>query len=215
MDVLFDLDGTLTDPALGITRSLSHALQTLGHEPPDARSLLRFIGPPLTESFAVLMPDADADRRAEALQIYRRRFVEVGMFENVVYPDVPGGLANLIADGHRLWVATSKPRVYARQILEHFSLADHFAGIHGAELSGEYSDKTSLIRMLMAEAGLAAAATCMVGDRSHDIIGARRNGIVAIGVLWGFGSVQELEEAGADLVAGSMAEVREEVGGMR
>lgn len=211
MDVLFDLDGTLTDPALGITRCLSHALTTLGHESPDARSLRQFIGPPLTESFAVLMRDADPVRLAEALQLYRRRFVEIGMFENMVYPDVPDGLADLVADGHRLWVATSKPRVYARQILEHFSLAGHFAGIYGAELSGEYSDKASLIRLLMTEARLAAVATCMVGDRSHDVVGAKRNGIAAIGVLWGFGSASELSEAGADLVAGSMAEVREAV----
>jgi phosphoglycolate phosphatase len=206
-DVLFDLDGTLTDPGLGITRCLQHALGRLGHAVPPSDDLRRCVGPPLRDSLARLMGTADEAALAEAIRLYRERFLSEGMLENEVYADVPAGLTALRRAGHRLWVATSKPHVYARQILEHFQLAPCFAGVYGAELSGENSDKGALIRVLLARERLSPPSTCMVGDRAWDIRGARENGIRAVGVRWGYGTEEELRAAGPDRTVGSMAEL--------
>ncbi len=212
MNVFLDLDGTLTDPAPGITRCISHALTTIGLDCPDDSALERYIGPPLQDTFRELMPAAETALLDEALRLHRERFVAAGMFENSVYPDVPEGLARLKAQGHRLWVVTSKPHVYARRILQHFSLSDWFEGTYGAELSGQHSDKTSLVRSVLTNHRMACSDSCMVGDRAQDVVGAKANGIRAIGVLWGYGSAAELEGAGADLLASSMAEVKEGIG---
>src|SRR5262249_52699366 len=126
VNVIFDLDGTLTDPGVGITGCIQHALVAMGHRAPDAHELRHFIGPPLREAFATLLQTADEARLQAAIGHYRRRFEAVGMFENVVYPGIPEALRALQERGHQLWVATSKPERYARQIVEHFGLTKHF-----------------------------------------------------------------------------------------
>jgi len=211
LDILFDLDGTLTDPVLGITRCIQHALVNLGRTAPDLNGLRRCVGPPLQESFAELLETEDEALLAEAIRLYRERFKPIGMFENSVYPDVPEGLETLRAQGHRLWVATSKPHVFAREIVQHFGLARFFEQVHGSELSGVNSDKGDLIRHVLAEEAIPPEQAWMVGDRMHDVLGARRNGVEAIGVLWGYGSEEELRAAGPRRIVASMAELCEAI----
>lgn len=207
MNIFFDLDGTLTDPGLGITRCIQHALEGLGARVPEAESLRRCVGPPLENSFAELLGTRDDALVAEAIRLYRERFVTAGMFENSVYADVPAGLETLRHDGHRLWVVTSKPHVFARQIVEHFGLSAFFERVYGSELSGDNSDKGQLIRIALGQEELSPGQVCMVGDRRQDIEGARSNGVGAIGVLWGYGSEGELIAAAPDRVVASMAEL--------
>lgn len=197
MDVLLDLDGTLTDPAEGITRCIRHALLTHGHAAPAEAELTRFIGPPLLDAFAELVPEAGADHHRALLERYRERFRDRGMFENRPYYGVHAALEALREAGARLHLATSKPLVYARQIVEHFDLSPHFTSLNGSELDGTRTDKAELIRHVLRSEGISAAAAVMVGDRHHDVVGARANGVRALGVLWGYGSRDELLAAGA------------------
>lgn len=193
--ICLDLDGTLTDPRIGITRSIRYAMEKLGRPVPDGDDLTWCIGPPLLESFEQLLGDAGDARTA--LAAYRERFSDVGIFENAGYGGVREALEALEAAGTRLFVATSKPTVYAKRIIEYFDLAPYFDTVCGSELDGTRSDKTDLLSWLLREKQLDASSTIMVGDRRHDIIGARNNGIAAVGVLYGFGTKAELIEAGA------------------
>lgn len=204
--LLFDLDGTLTDSGPGITRSIQHALVGLGRPAPSPSELSWCLGPPLQTSFPDLLGSSDPDLIAQAIALYRERYVAIGMFENAVYPGVRDALEQLSEEGHRLVVATSKPRVNARRILEHFDLLHLFGAVYGSELSGAHADKTSLIRHVLEVEGRDGDA-CMVGDRRHDVEGARANELTAVGVLWGYGSRAELEEAGADPIVGSVPEL--------
>ena len=212
MNVLFDLDGTLTDPGPGITRCIQHALVSLGRPAPDAESLLRFVGPPLQQSFAEILETQDEAAVAEAVRLYRERFVAAGMFENSVYPDVLLGLAALKRAGHRLWVVTSKPHVYARRIVEHFGLAGLFEEVYGSELSGENADKTDLLREVLAREAIRPEDACRIGDRALDVVAARAHGVEAVAVLWGYGSAEELVAAAPDRVVASMLELCEHIG---
>ena len=207
MNLLFDLDGTLTDPFLGITRCIAHALDNLGRKAPPPESLRWCIGPPLEDSFAKLLKTDDGSLVQEAVDLYRQRFGTVGMFENRVYPAIPETLAKLKDRGHHLMVATSKPTVYALQIVDHFGLHCFFDDIFGSELDGTRSDKTSLIAHILGKASLMPAETWMIGDRKHDILGAKANGIKSLGVSWGYGSQKELETAGARACIGSPEEL--------
>lgn len=210
MNIFFDLDGTLTDPGPGITRCVEHALASLGRPVPEAESLRRFVGPPLQQSFAEILETQE--EVAEAIRLYRERFVQVGMFENSVYPDVPPGLAALKRAGHRLWVVTSKPHVFARRIVEHFGLAGLFEEVYGSELSGENADKTDLLREVLAREAVRPEDACMIGDRALDVLAARAHGVEAIAVLWGYGSKEELVAAAPDRVVSSMLELCEHIG---
>jgi phosphoglycolate phosphatase len=207
MQLLFDLDGTLTDPATGITLSLQHALTKLGSRVPPADDLKRFIGPPLQETFAELLSTKDEAVLGLAIQHYRGRYAQVGIYENELYPDVPSGLAALSKLGHRLWVATSKPHVYAQRIVDHLGIASWFEKVYGSELSGRNSDKSELIAGLLKAEGLRPADAWMIGDRVHDVVGARRNGVRTIAVLWGYGSEEELRAARPDAMVSSMSEL--------
>ena len=203
--VFIDLDGTLTDPMEGITRCIQHALAELGSEPPRAEDLTWCIGPPLIESFRVLL---DGEHQAQsALQIYRQRFVERGMFENRVYPGIPELLVRLTESGCALYVATSKPRVYAEAILSHFDLRSYFDRVFGSELDGARVDKAELLAYALKETGVTPAGGIVVGDRKHDLLGARANHLKAIAVLYGYGSRAELIEAGAVSLAATPAAV--------
>jgi len=199
--IFFDLDGTLTDPKLGITRSIQYALEKLGREVPHQDALIWCIGPPLHASFVKLLGDVDlADR---ALLLYRERFGDVGMFENAVYAGIEATLASLADGSRRLFVATSKAHVYATRIVAHFKLDSYFEQVFGAELDGTRTDKTDLLKHAIETAGIDPAEALMIGDRSYDMVGARNNGLRAIGVLYGYGSRDELIEAGAHSLCAS------------
>jgi phosphoglycolate phosphatase len=205
MELFFDLDGTLTNPESGITRCIAHALNSMDQPAPPTDLLRRYIGPPLRGTFVELLGTEDVPTIDAALRYFRERFVAVGMYENDVYPEVPRGLAMLRERGHRLWVATSKPAVYARPILEHFNLSVLFQEIYGSELSGERADKGTLIAHILERERLDPSDVCMIGDRAHDIVGGRANNTRTMAVLWGYGSEEELLSAKPDCVAESMA----------
>jgi phosphoglycolate phosphatase len=206
--VLFDLDGTLTDPFVGITRSLAYALEKLGRTAPAADDLRWCIGPPIQSAFAVLLETEDAAVIGEAVRLYRERYSAIGKFENTLIEGIPDVLAELAADGFFLAVATSKLKAYAGEIIDHFGLRRYFRVVHGSELDGQNSVKAELISHILAVEALDARRTVMIGDRSHDVAGANANGVLAIGVLWGYGDQQELETAGAARIIASPAELR-------
>jgi len=205
--VLFDLDGTLTDPRTGITRCIQHALAALGRAVPPEEDLLWCIGPPLQRSFPRLLGTEDPAVIGTAIARYRERFSAEGLYENVLYPGVPEMLAGLRGKGCRTFVATSKPHVFARRILEHFRIAGLFEGIHGSELDGTRADKGELIRHLLVVEGLAAGTAIMVGDREHDMAGGAACGLRCVGVTYGYGSEEELLAHGAARLAGTPSQV--------
>ncbi len=205
--LLFDLDGTLTDSRPGILKSMRHALTVLGIEPPSDEALVRFIGPPTQDAFRDLLGSSDPTLNARAIAVYRERFSTLGMFENSVYPGVVDGLEALRASDFTLLVATSKPEVYANQIIDHFELRRFFRHVYGSELTGERGSKGDLIEHVIASEGLTSGTTWMIGDRLHDIHGAKLNKLRAAGVTWGYGSREELMAAGADALFGSMPEL--------
>lgn len=199
--LFFDLDGTLTDPCEGITNSILHALDRMGRDKPERSSLRRFIGPPLTGSFRSFlgMTEEEADT---ALRYYREVYSVTGLFENEVYPGVPEALRSLREAGFVLCVATSKPEPFARRILEHFSLDGFFTEICGATLDGSRETKADVIRELLRRlSGDGEDRYLMIGDRRHDAEGAGETGIPTLGVLWGYGSREELTEAGCAALA--------------
>jgi phosphoglycolate phosphatase len=197
--IFFDLDGTLTDPKPGITRSIQYALQKLDHAAiPTEDELTWCIGPPLRASFVKILGGEDqADR---AVSLYRERFSDIGLFENRVYDGIAEVLTTLSQSGQRLFVATSKPHVFATRIVEHFGLRHHFEHVFGSELDGRRVDKSDLLAYALKTVSVNPAKTLMIGDRSHDMVGAKNNGMQAIGVLYGYGSRCELLDAGASQV---------------
>ncbi|MDX1709187.1 MAG: HAD family hydrolase [Desulfobacterales bacterium] len=197
MNLLFDLDGTLTDPFIGITECISYALDMLGRKLPPRESLRWCIGPPLRDSFAKLLASDDDALTEKAVAFYRERFSTVGLYENEVYNGIPEVLQALQNNGHTLYVATSKPTVYAERIIDHFGLQRYFKCIFGSELDGTRSDKTSLITHILQTELIASSETSMIGDRKHDMIGAKTNEMYGFGVLWGYGTKDELENSGA------------------
>jgi phosphoglycolate phosphatase len=205
--VLFDLDGTLTDPKPGITGCIQYALSELGYKPPDVNELLWCIGPPLKSSFSQLLQTSDDTLLEEAILLYRSRFSTIGLFENSLYPQIPETLKTIRAAGYQTFVATSKPQIYAERIIKYFDLAPLFDGVYGSELDGNRSMKGDLISYIMEKESLLASTVVMVGDRLHDIIGAKKNNIASIGVTYGYGSREELETHKADLIADCPKEI--------
>lgn len=204
--LIFDLDGTLTDPSEGITRCILHALKTLNCPLPERVELERLIGPPLHESFAKLLGSSeDADR---AVGIFRERYGVSGLFENRVYPGVSRALEELKRTGAIMFVATSKPREYALRIMDSFGLSVFFKGIHGSEMSGHLSDKTMLLDHVLRTEQLPRHRSVMIGDRWHDVAAAKANGTLSLGITWGFGSVEELRNSGADVLCHSPGDLR-------
>ncbi len=206
--IFFDLDGTLTDPGLGITNSVMYALERFGITVPDRRELYKFIGPPLMDSFQEFYGFSYADA-AEATRLYRVYFCEKGMFENTVYPGIPALLRSLRADGRRLAVATSKPEEFAATIADHFDLSQYFDLIAGAAMDETRTQKWEVIDYAVERIGSPDRGDIlMIGDRKHDVLGARRCALGgAVGVLYGYGSRAELTEAGADAVAETVADL--------
>lgn len=200
--VFLDLDGTLTDPKAGITRSIRHALTALGREAPGEESLTWCIGPPLRESFREML-GGDGALAELALARYRERFAEIGIFENAVIPGIPEALDELAGQGCRLFLATAKPRVYAERIVTHFGFDRWLAGVFGAELDGRLGEKPALLAHALSATG--ARGGVMVGDRRHDVEGAAANGLRSVGVLWGYGDCDEF--GGADRIVAAPAEL--------
>lgn len=215
MHLLFDLDGTLTDPKQGILGCIRHALRELDIDIDPRTSLESCIGPPLRDSFRHLCGEASGVERIEAaVSLYRERFASLGLFENRVYDGIPECLQELRASVDTLHLATSKPAVYAQRIVEHFELDRHLDGVYGSELDGRLGDKTELIGHIVEREKLPLEKTVMIGDRSFDMIGARNNRVLAIGVLWGYGSEAELEQAGADYLCASPRGLAELLSGL-
>ena len=206
--LLFDLDGTLTDPMVGITKSVQYALRHYGIEEPDLKKLCPFIGPPLKDSFMKYY-GFPSEQATEAISIYREYFSKTGLYENMEYPGIRDLLATLKAAGKHLYVATSKPELFSKQILEHFRLAEYFDFIGGANMDETRVKKGDVIRYVLEENQIAELdKVVMIGDREHDIIGAKENSIDSIGVLYGYGSREELSAAGADFLAADLDELK-------
>ena len=203
--LLFDLDGTLTDPAQGITNSVRYALQQHGYPIPDADILLSFIGPPLLDSFSALWGTDPRQTRA-LVDSFRVYFKDRGILENRLYDGIPALLSALRAAGYKLYLATSKPLVFARRVLSDFNIDTYFDGLYGSELDGTRDKKSDVIRYLLQnEKELAAQPLLMIGDRKYDVLGAAELGIPAVGVSYGYGSEGELSDAGAIAVLPTVA----------
>ena len=209
--LLLDLDGTLTDAAPGILNCIRYALDSMGVEQPDDAAMRTFLGPPLVPTFRdhFGMSAADVDT---AIALYRERYHDVGLFENEVYDGIPDLLAILDQRGLTLAVATSKPTYSATRILEYFDLAQYLAFIGGSDLEGIRHDKAAVIAHTLEELALLGrlpdgASIIMVGDREHDVYGARAHDIDTIGVLWGYGDADELQDAGAVALAATPDEL--------
>ena len=212
--LFFDLDGTLIDPKIGITTCLQYALKKLSVPVPDADELLWCIGPPLYRSLAELLQTTDDRLIDTGVQFYRERFGAVGKYEATLYQGISATLQRLKSKGFHLYIATSKPRVFAEEILRHFEVAEYFTTVHGSELDGRLNEKADLLAHALNIEQLAADDCWMIGDRKHDVIGANANKMDCIGVLYGYGSREELVNGGARHLAATPDELCEIVSRM-
>ncbi len=201
--IYLDLDGTLTDPYAGITKCILYALDELGFPHPDDDYLYSCIGPPLWETFPEMVGE---ELTKQAVDLYRERFVEVGWRENELYEGIPEALELIASAGHTLFVATAKPHMHAARIINHFGLGDLIHNVYGSELDGTRATKGDLLAFAIGR-NPGGASHVMIGDRKHDLIGALANDMFPIGVAWGYGSVDELEAAGARSIAATPQEL--------
>lgn len=205
--VLFDLDGTLTDPGEGITNSVAYALKKWNIQVEDRSTLYKFIGPPLQDSFTEYYGLSEEDSW-KSVEYFREYFRDRGIFENVVYPGIPELLKTLKDSGRKVIVATSKPEHFAVQILEHFGLAQYFDFVAGASMDEVRVKKADIIDYALESCGITElSSVLMVGDREHDVFGAKKIGVDCIGVLFGYGSRQELTAAGATYIAETVEDI--------
>lgn len=210
--ILLDLDGTVSDPKVGICTSVQYGLRKMGIEVPDIDVLTPFIGPPLRDSFREYynIPEDDIEK---VVAFYRERFSTVGLFENDLYPGMKDMLSDLKKAGKHLALASSKPRVFVQKILDHFDISGYFEVIMGSELDGTRENKIEIIeeslRLLFKDCPVEKEKCVMVGDRKYDVSAAGQTGIKSIGVTYGYGSREELEEAGADLIVDSVSELKD------
>lgn len=207
--LLWDLDGTLTDPKVGITLSVQYALSQLGYPLPKVDDLDWVIGPPLRESFKILLQTTEDALVERAITLYRERYREVGLYENIVYPGIPELLSLLKDKGCLHMLATSKPRVFAEKILQHFLIDPYFSMIMGSELDGQFVEKEDLIReVLKSVPSELRSKTVMIGDRSFDVHGAKANHIDIISVGYGYGTIEELNKANPNYIVQSVKDLR-------
>lgn len=205
--ILLDLDGTVTDPKTGITRSFTYALGKLGLNVPDTDSLARFIGPPIRQSFREGC-GLDSERTELAIEFFREYFAETGIYENTLYPGMDGLLKRLVSSGKTLALATFKVTYYAELILKHFNILQYFSCVCGSTPDDDSLTKASVIKSAIAGCGAFEPENCvMVGDREHDIVAAKEAGVDSIGVLYGYGGYDELANAGAGLIVGTVEEL--------
>ncbi len=205
--VLLDLDGTLIDSEPGILASCLAALRALGHEPDETLDIKRVIGPPLEDMLQVLLQPYGDARVSEAVTAYRQHYGESGLFESEPYPGIGDCLMEMQQAGLRIYLATSKRAIFARRILEHLEFSKHFDGIHGSVSGGQLDHKPELLAHILSEHGISTAHSLMVGDRRYDISGAHAVGMRGLGVLWGYGTRDELENAGADQLVESTTDL--------
>ena len=212
---LFDLDGTLTDSREGITKSVQYALKHYGIDEPDLKKLEKFIGPPLADSFAQFygFPEKKA---WEACEVYRERFIPIGAYENKVYDGVPEMLQQLKEKGVRIALASSKPEVSVRKILDYFDLMQYFDVVVGSAPDGSHGSKEEIVERALSELGVQVLSKedrysqcAMIGDRRFDICGAKKHGVTSVGVRFGFADEGELEQAGADYIVDSVKEMEQ------
>ena len=206
--ILFDLDGTLTDSGPGITKGVQYALKKFNINISDLTSLRKFIGPPLTDSF-IKYYQFDLEKANLALQYYREYYSEIGIFENDLYYGINELLEKVKLKSINLYLATSKPTVYARKVCDYFDISKYFVDIQGSDLNENLSNKTKIIELIIQKYKLINNETIMVGDREHDVIGANNNKIKCIGVGYGYGSEAELLESGAFLYVNNVDELAE------
>ncbi len=197
--ILFDLDGTLTDPGEGITNSVAYALNKYGIVNTDRTELYPFIGPPLYASFMKYYGFSE-EEAIKAVDYYREYYTDKGIFENRLYDGIADCLKRLTEAGKKLLVATSKPEIFAKKILAHFDIEQYFTIVVGATLDGHLIEKSDIISYAFKNSGLSKDNAMMVGDRSFDILGAKEQGVTSAGVLWGYGDREELETSGADII---------------
>lgn len=202
--ILFDLDGTLTDSGEGIINCASLALEYFGLPVPSREEMRVFVGPPLHDTFIKF--GVPADKTDEAIAVYRSRYIPIGKFENIPYPGIREMLASLQEQGHKLFVATSKPETTAVEILEHFDLAKYFTQICGAALDRSRVTKEDVIAYLLNQNDV-GSEIIMVGDTAFDVIGAKKHGIPTLGVSWGYGDVADMIKAGAVKIVYSAEEL--------
>lgn len=207
--ILFDLDGTITDSKEGILNSVLYALESMGIGGFEKSFLEGFIGPPLAESFIKITGLGERETEI-AIKTYREYYTRRGIFENSLYPGIAPLIEKLYKDGRKIALATTKPEVYAIRVLEYFKLEGFFSFVAGSRLDGSMTDKHHLIDHVMGKIGIEdKKAYVMCGDRSHDIIGAKKSGIQSIGVLYGYSSPGELERAGADSLVESILQLED------
>jgi phosphoglycolate phosphatase len=204
--ILFDLDGTLTDPKMGITKSVQYALKKHNIEIENLDQLEKFIGPPLVNSFMDFYGFTET-QSIEAVLYYREYFTNGGIFENEIYAGIPELLSSLRSENYNLAVATSKPTVYAKQIADYFHLTQYFDCIVGSHLDNTRTNKNEVIEHVISELNCDYKNTIMIGDRKHDIIGARQNDIDSIGVLYGYGSYEEIRRENPEFIAENVADL--------
>ena len=198
--ILFDLDGTITDPKTGITKSVQYALESFGINVENPDDLIKFIGPPIRQSFKIFYSFDDAGAE-KAVEKFRERFLVKGIYENIMYNGIYIMLEKLKNAGKTLIIATSKPTVPAKTVLSYFNLDKYFIYVSGSEMNGDRSEKSEVIQYALEQNNINDLSRCiMIGDRKHDIIGAKAVGIKNIGVLYGYGDYDELSEAGADYI---------------
>lgn len=207
---LMDLDGTITDPKEGITKSVAYALRYYGIQVENLDTLEKFIGPPLSDSFQEFY-GFEEEKSLEAVEKYREYFKDRGIFENKLYPGMEKLLKTIVGQGGKIALATSKPEVFAKRILEHFQIAEYFTFTAGSTLDTTRNTKGAVIRYALEHLGISGEDAVMVGDRRHDVIGAKENGMECIGVLFGYGDRAELEEAGADEIVETVEQLQTEM----
>jgi phosphoglycolate phosphatase len=205
----FDLDGTLIDPSLGLKGCTRHALEALGRACPADEVLTSFIGPPLRQMFAALLESDDSTLVEEAVGLFRQRYRERFLVETRLYEDVPVMLQHARSGAAAMFIMTSKPATFAERILDHFAIAPYFDQVYGNGLDGRFDNKADLIGHALAAEGIPSRDALMIGDRAVDVLAANAHGIPTIGVLWGYGSRDELREAGAARLCGTPRELAE------
>lgn len=198
MNVIFDMDGTLVDSVPGIRASLAYALEQQGHWLAEETDITALIGPPMERIVAALLAPFGDDRVAQTVALYREHYGRVGLLQGLIYPGIQQALQRLHADGHRLFVATSKRQPFAQRILARIGISTLFDDILGTPLDGSMDDKRLLVAHLLGKQGLQPSSSVLVGDRKEDIASAQHNHLLSIGARWGYGSLQELTRSGAD-----------------
>jgi phosphoglycolate phosphatase len=214
-NIFFDLDGTLTDSKEGIIKCFDYAMEKLGYPVPEGFNVNDCLGPPLRLSFRRLLNSNDETLIERAVAIYRERFSTIGLFENKVYPQIPELLSALRENSLKLYIVTTKPKVFAERIIEHFQLTHRFDAIYGTELNGQFDNKADLIEFILRTRQLGAEETVMVGDKREDIAAGKANRTGTIGVTYGYGSLREITESAPDEICGSPEEIQLTIMGIR